>query len=135
MGQGGWAGGINWYEMGQGVKYTNIGGTTNARMAALSTDTGHSSGPGDIETWGITVREKNDWGWQAMAGSVQMGQTLIKEYYAMAISKSYYAGCSTGGRQGLRQIQFNQSSFHGLLIGAPAWQTTHLVGFPGFFLS
>ena len=32
--------------------------------------------------------------------------------------RNYYSGCSTGGRQGIRQ---NPDSFDGMLIGAPAW--------------
>jgi len=52
---------------------------------------------------------------------------LAKKYYDEGTEYSYYMGCSTGGRQGLREIQKDQTAFDGLLIGAPAWQTTHIM--------
>ncbi|KAK4162432.1 hypothetical protein QBC43DRAFT_336483 [Cladorrhinum sp. PSN259] len=35
-------------------------------------------------------------------------------------------GCSTGGRQGLKEIQQLPETFDGVIVGAPAWWTTHL---------
>lgn len=95
---GGYAflGGINWLDMGAGAQYG---------MASLSTDTGHSSGQGDM-TWATTEERKVNWAYQALEGSISLGKTLIQTYYNdRAIAYSYYSGCSTGGRQGLKQIQ------------------------------
>ena len=33
---------------------------------------------------------------------------------------------STGGRQGLKELQLHPDSFDGVLAGAPAWWTSHL---------
>ena len=110
-------GGINWLEMGVGVKYGGV---------ALSTDTGHSSGAGDI-TWANTTQKQVNWAWQALQGSIYLGKTLAEEYYGQGIAYSYFSGCSTGGRQGLKQIQLDPNVFDGALIGAPAWDTKHLM--------
>jgi feruloyl esterase len=50
----------------------------------------------------------------------------VSAYYGNQIQYSYYSGCSTGGRQGLKEIQISPGSFDGALIGAPAWYTTHI---------
>ncbi|KAI0021599.1 tannase and feruloyl esterase [Xylariomycetidae sp. FL0641] len=111
-------GGINWLETGVGVKYG---------MATLSTDTGHNSGQADI-TWANTTEKKVNWAYQALEGSITAGKALIQSYYNnQNIAYSYFSGCSTGGREGLKQIQRNPAMFDGALIGAPAWDTKHLM--------
>ncbi|KAI1853158.1 hypothetical protein JX265_011439 [Neoarthrinium moseri] len=117
VGNGGFLGGINWRDMGPGPHYG---------MASISTDTGHNSGS-DL-SWGLNNPERiNDWGWRAIHGSVVIGKTLVKAYYQKQIKYSYYSGCSTGGRQGLKEIQLDATSFDGALIGAPAWDQVGLM--------
>jgi feruloyl esterase len=55
-----------------------------------------------------------------------MGKKFTESYYNSAIQYSYYAGCSTGGRQGLKEIQMFPEDFDGVLVGAPAWWVIHL---------
>lgn len=160
VGNGGFAGGINWLDMGPATWYG---------MATMSTDTGHSSTPTDLK-WGYGdggEARKLDWGWRAMHGSVLVAKELVAGYYGLAkgqeqaaaadtppaasnvtagpgtntpaqpppskraekanITLSLYSGCSTGGRQGLKEIQLFPDSFDGALIGAPAWDTAHLM--------
>ncbi|KAK4191909.1 tannase and feruloyl esterase [Podospora australis] len=109
-------GGINWPQMGQGPHY---------QMATLSTDTGHNSIGSDF-TWGVDQDRLLDWGYRALNGSLVLGKALTEVYYGKPITRSYWSGCSTGGRQGLKQIQIAPDSFDGVLIGAPAWDTKHL---------
>ncbi|KAF2140705.1 uncharacterized protein K452DRAFT_288794 [Aplosporella prunicola CBS 121167] len=117
LGNGGFAGGINWLDMGSGVGYG---------FASMSTDTGHNSTSGD-GSWALDKPEKlTDWGWRAMHGSVVLAKELTKTYYGSEIKYSYYSGCSTGGRQGLKSAQKFPDDFDGVLVGAPAWWTTHL---------
>ncbi|KAH8897367.1 tannase and feruloyl esterase [Thozetella sp. PMI_491] len=123
VGNPSYVGGINWGDMGHGV---------NQGLATLSTDTGHNSS-GDF-TWGKNnPTALEDWGFQAMNGSVVFGKRLTEAYYSAAanapkqLAHSYYAGCSTGGRQGLMAIQRTPNLFSGVLVGAPAWDQTHLV--------
>ncbi|KAL9477511.1 hypothetical protein ACSS6W_007352 [Trichoderma asperelloides] len=95
-------------------------------FATISTDTGHNSATADI-TWALNnIDKKSDWGWRAIHGSVQLGKKLTEAYYGSPVTYSYYSGCSTGGRQGLKEIQTSPDSFDGALIGAAAWYTSHL---------
>ncbi|KAK4195254.1 hypothetical protein QBC40DRAFT_343569 [Triangularia verruculosa] len=117
VGNGAFSGGINWLDMGSGVRYGH---------AVMSTDTGHNSSAVDL-TWALNNQErKKDFGYRAMHGSVELAKRLTEAYYGERISYSYYSGASTGGRQGLKEAQISPASFDGLLIGAPAWYTSHL---------
>ena len=145
VGNAGFGGGIHWLEMGAGARYG---------FASLSTDTGHNSTGTDLE-WALGQPEtRTDWGWRALHGSVALGKQLVEAYYSPAsrsssslsppvpppptapdvgtkgagsvIKYSYYSGCSTGGRQGLKELQIAPGTFDGVLVGAPAWDTSHL---------
>ncbi|KXS95140.1 hypothetical protein AC578_5115 [Pseudocercospora eumusae] len=117
VGNGGFAGGINWLDMGAGIGYG---------FATMSTDTGHNSTAGDL-TWSLNAPEsKIDWGYRAMHESIVLSKTIVAAYYGSASTYNYYSGCSTGGRQGLRDIQLYPDDFDGVLAGAPAWWTSHL---------
>lgn len=107
------AGGINWHDMSPGPWYG---------MATVTTDTGHISTQADM-SWAADPQLREEWGSVAMHGAVVYGKQLVEAFYNGNISKSFYSGCSTGGRQGLKEIQDHPDSFDGLLIGAPAWNT------------
>lgn len=109
------AGGINWPDMGQGPHYG---------MATLSSDLGHNSTGADLN-W-ATPDTLLDWGYRALNGSVFLAKALTEAYYQKSITYSYWSGCSTGGRQGLKEIQISPESFDGALIGSAAWYTNHL---------
>lgn len=107
------AGGVNWHDMSPGPWYG---------MATVATDTGHLS-PSSDQSWAADPGLREAWGSTAIHGAVVYGKLLVEAFYNSTISGSYYSGCSTGGRQGLKEIQNYPDSFDGLLIGAPAWDT------------
>ncbi|KAL8335294.1 hypothetical protein RB598_009473 [Gaeumannomyces tritici] len=129
VGNGGQNGGTNWPEMGQGPHYG---------FATVSTDTGHSSNDAtDGLMWALNRPDRVlDWGYRAVRGSVAVAKQIVRAYYHGGKSRadadrkkkmwSYWSGCSTGGRQGLKAIQDDPDSFDGALVGAPAWDTKHL---------
>ncbi|KJR82423.1 feruloyl esterase [Sporothrix schenckii 1099-18] len=113
------AGGINWPNMGEAPHYG---------FATLATDGGHNSSQSDLDWAPTTPAKLADWGYRALHGTVALGKTLVETYYSDArIAYSYYSGCSTGGRQGLKEIQISPDSFDGALVGAPAWDTSRLM--------
>ncbi|KAK8018570.1 tannase-domain-containing protein [Apiospora marii] len=113
------AGGINWREMWPGALYYG--------MAVMSTDQGHKGGMTDQRWAKDNPRARKDWGYRALNGSVPVAKDIIQQYYGKPPDHSYFAGCSTSGRQGLRQLQVDPASFDGLLIGAPAWDQEHMM--------
>ncbi|KAL4902903.1 hypothetical protein BDW74DRAFT_186564 [Aspergillus multicolor] len=118
-GNGGFTGQIAFADMAPGLNYG---------FAVISTNTGHNSTvqeAGDA-AWALDNPEtRTDWGWRALHGSVELGKTLTEAFYNGSIDYSYYAGCSTGGRQGLKSVQMFPDDFDGVLAGACAWWTTH----------
>ena len=117
VGSEGFAGGINWLGMGPGPHYG---------FATVSTDLGHSSAITDL-SWALNEPEmRSNWGWRALHGSSVLGKELTEGYYRHSLDYSYYSGCSTGGRQGLREIQEFPDTFDGVLIGAAAWDVSIL---------
>lgn len=92
----------------------------------MSTDTGHNSSSGD-GAWAYNQPGRlENWGHLAMHGSVVAAKTITAGYYGKDTSYNYYAGCSTGGRQGLKEAQMYPEDFDGIIAGAPAWWTSHL---------
>jgi len=117
VGNGGFAGGINWLDMGAGLGYG---------FAVMSTDTGHNSTSADV-TWALNREQRKiDFGYRAMHGSVVLAKELVTAYYEEKPCYNYYSGCSTGGRQGLKELELYPEDFDGVIAGSAAWWTTHL---------
>jgi hypothetical protein len=49
-----------------------------------------------------------------------IGKAITEDFYKKPISKSYWNGCSTGGRQGLVEAQMYPNDYDGILAIAPA---------------
>ena len=112
VGNGGFAGGINWLDMGAGVQYG---------FATVSSNLGHNSTSTD-GTWAYGNQEAIiDWGYHALQGSIAMSKQITTAFYGSDIAYSYYSGCSTGGRQGLKEVEMFPDEFDGVMAGAPAW--------------
>lgn len=117
VGNGGFAGGVNWLDMGAGLNYG---------FAVWSTDTGHNSTSGEL-SWALKNPEtREDWGHRAIHGSAVMARQIVEAYYENEADYAYFSGCSTGGRQAIREVQLHPETFDGVLAGAPAWWTDRL---------
>lgn len=54
-----------------------------------------------------------------MHTGVVVGKEVTKKFYGKEHKKSYYLGCSTGGRQGFKAVQSYPNDFDGVVAGAP----------------
>ncbi|KAK9771469.1 putative Carboxylic ester hydrolase [Seiridium cardinale] len=95
-------------------------------FAAVSTDTGHNSSSSDGSFLSFPEQSIN-WGHRALHASVVAAKQILSSYYGISMDGkiySYYAGCSTGGRQGINAAERYPEDFDGVLSGsAIAWQT------------
>lgn len=91
----------------------------------MSTNTGHN-GTNHDGRWALNKESVTDWGYRAMHGSVVVAKEIVAAYYGSKATWNYYSGCSTGGRQGLKEVEMFPEDFDGVLAGAPAWWTSHL---------
>jgi Tannase and feruloyl esterase len=56
-----------------------------------------------------------------------VGKAVTTAYYASKPSYSYFAGCSTGGREGLMEAQRYPADYNGIVSGAPAINWTKFI--------
>jgi len=60
---------------------------------------------------------------RAMHLSTVSSKLVVEQYYSKGSKRSYYVGCSNGGRQGLKEIQDYPEDYDGIVVGSPAnWQ-------------
>jgi len=112
VGNGGWAGVISYSAMADAVR---------AGYASASTDTGHVGGRG---TFALGHPEKLiDFGWRSEHEMTVKAKAIIQAFYGNAPRLSYWNGCSTGGRQGLKEAQMFPEDYDGIIAGAPANRT------------
>jgi Tannase and feruloyl esterase len=52
---------------------------------------------------------------------------LAEAYYGRTPTRTYWNGCSTGGRQGFEMAQFHPELFDGILAGAPAFNWNRFI--------
>lgn len=102
--------------------------------AAVATDTGHD---GDGLDFGFDNPEAiADWGHRAVHDSIVAAKALVTRFYGKAAKYTYFAGCSTGGHQGLMEAQRYPDDFNGILAGDPGNNRTNLnFGFLWQFLA
>jgi feruloyl esterase len=112
VGNGGWAGAISYPAMASAIR---------AGYASASTDTGHVGGRG---TFALGHPEKLiDFAWRSEHEMTETAKAVIHAFYGTAPKRSYWNGCSTGGRQGLKEAQKFPDDYDGIIAGAPANRT------------
>ncbi|KAI0433298.1 feruloyl esterase B [Xylaria sp. FL1042] len=89
------------------IKYEDIAyGATN----------GFSSGAAFYQNEDVVV----DFSWRVLHTSVEIGKKLTSIFYDKSVRKSYYIGCSLGGRQGIGNAEKFPKDFDGIVAGSPA---------------
>ena len=118
IGNGGFAGLIDDMQLGVAL---------SKGYAATATDTGHTGSPVDA-TWALGHPEKVvDFGHRGIHEMTLVAKAVIQAFYAKAPRRSYFAGCSDGGREALMEAQRYPADYDGILAGAPANYWTRLL--------
>src|ERR1035438_6978793 len=87
--------------------------------AVAPTDTGHSAVTEPQGTFATDRQKLLDWAFRSLHVTADASKLLLRAYYGTAPAKSYFEGCSTGGRQGLILAQRFPDDFDGITVGAP----------------
>lgn len=87
--------------------------------ACIVSDMGHTGKGGDGLWASHNLQAKLDWGYRATHVVALAGKALTERFYRQMPTRSYYMGCSTGGRQGLQEAQRFPWDFDGIVAGAP----------------
>lgn len=100
-------------------------------FSAVATNNGHNGTGGEAFLNNVEVVE--DFAYRALHTGVVLGKEVSAAFYGEAQNKSYYFGCSTGGRQGFKEAQDFPEDFDGYVIGAPALAFENLTSWSGHF--
>jgi feruloyl esterase len=93
-------------------------------FAVASTDTGHKSHGGPFDFAFMKDQQAYlDFAYLGNARVAAVAKQLIAEYYGKSAAHSYFAGCSTGGREGMILSQRYPTVFDGIISGDPAMRT------------
>jgi hypothetical protein len=118
IGNGGFAGLIDDMQLGIAM---------SKGYAATATDTGHAGSPIDA-TWALGHPEKViDFGHRGIHEMTRVAIEAVHAFYGKAAQRSYFAGCSDGGREALMEAQRYPADYDGILAGAPANYWTALL--------
>ncbi len=118
IGNGGFAGMIDYMQLGVAV---------GKGYAAAGTSAGHQSSP--IEAgWALGHPEKVvDFGHRGIHEMTRVAKETVHAFYGRSVQRSYFAGCSDGGREALMEAQRYPADYDGILAGAPANYWTALL--------
>ncbi|MFL0809210.1 MAG: tannase/feruloyl esterase family alpha/beta hydrolase [Agarilytica sp.] len=97
--------------------------------AVATTDSGHRMKSNWEAAWALNNRfAEFNWGHRAIHKTTNVTKRVIARYYGQKPNRSYFAGCSTGGRMAAMEALRYPNDFDGIIAGAPGLNYTSLVG-------
>ena len=92
-------------------------------FAVVSTDGGHRSPAGFDASFLGDQQAALDFAFEAVPTVAGAAKQVVEAYYGRPIRRSYFTGCSTGGREGMEAAERYPFLFDGIVTGAPAMRT------------
>jgi len=93
-------------------------------FAVASTDTGHQ-GRGAFDGGFMADQQASlDFAYVAIGRVADVAKRILAQHYGRPAERSYFAGCSTGGREAMLMTQRYPTYFDGVVSGAPAMRTS-----------
>jgi feruloyl esterase len=94
-------------------------------FAVVSTDTGHT-GTGAFDSSFTQDQLANlDFAYVAIGRVAALAKGIVAQHYGKAPDRSYFVGCSTGGREAMMMTERYPLYFDGVIAGAPAMRTSY----------
>jgi feruloyl esterase len=115
LGGGGWAGNVRLETAAPGLSHG---------YATAQTDGGHESTNVWDTSWAASPQAVDDFAFRAIHLMTVTGKAIVAKYYGRRQSQAYFQGCSTGGRQGLIEVQRYPEDYNGVISGAPVYSLT-----------
>ena len=88
--------------------------------AVVSSDGGHATGQSDA-TFGLDPQARSDYGYNAVGSVTPAAKQIVKLAYGRAPERSYFLGCSNGGRGAMVAASRFADQFDGLVAGDPGY--------------
>ncbi|OCL07972.1 tannase and feruloyl esterase [Glonium stellatum] len=106
------------------IKYDDMAYTTQYGFATTGSNNGHNG------TGGLAFYKNpdvvTDFSWRSLHTTVVAGKKLVKGFYGESQTKSYYLGCSGGGRQGIQAAEMFPEDYDGIVAGCPGINFNYL---------
>ncbi|WP_281047809.1 tannase/feruloyl esterase family alpha/beta hydrolase [Shewanella frigidimarina] len=99
-------------------------GALKKGFAVISSDTGHAS-PAPL--FGMDPQARLDYGYNAVAELTPMAKSLIETAYGKQPDRSYFGGCSNGGRHTMVAATRYADLYDGFLVGNPGFNLPNLL--------
>ena len=123
IGNGGWAGAIHTAPLAGAVRHGYVAAATDDGHQGGVTDDGHGVRSAEFA---IGHPEKLiDYGYRALSETRATALAAIKAFYGHDAVRSYFFGCSDGGREALMVAQRFPEDFDGILAGDPGNNWSH----------
>lgn len=90
-------------------------------FAVLSSDAGHDNVANGGPSFGFDPQARLDYGYQAVARLTPLAKQAIAHAYGRGPDRSYFGGCSNGGRHTLVTAARLPHEYDGYLAGAPGY--------------
>lgn len=117
IGGGGLGGEIDPKDFSEGLK---------RGYAAAQTNIGHDAAEKEWPLLSAGVPNEDairDYAWRSVQLMTTVGKEFVKTYEGKDPDRSYWLGCSTGGRQGFLHAQRYPENYDGIVAGAPVYTT------------
>lgn len=109
-------------------RLTGGGATSNALTmgySVVSTDGGHTTEAAPAFTggalFGLDPQARVDYGYNAVGTLTPLAKKIVTTHYAKAVDRSYFVGCSNGGRQAMVAASRFGDQFDGIIAGNPGF--------------
>jgi Tannase and feruloyl esterase len=96
-------------------------------FAVVATDGGHQGRNNIDARFGVDQQARLDFAYQAVERTTREAKSLINRYYGRGPERSYFMGCSTGGREAMLAAQRLPLQFDGVVSGNASWNLTRVV--------
>jgi feruloyl esterase len=106
------------------ISYAAMTDAVSRGYATSSTDTGHV---GNSMEFALGHREKYvDFGYRSLHEMTRRAKAIIQAFYGRLPQRSYWNGCSQGGRQGITEAARYPSDYDAIIAGAAALEYMQL---------
>ncbi|KAK7718549.1 Feruloyl esterase [Diaporthe eres] len=112
------------------VQYPDLSYGSSSGFATVSGNNGHNGSSAAPMYQQPDVLE--DYVYRAIYTGGVVGKEIAAAFYGDSVSKSYYMGCSGGGRQGFKLAHSFPEIFDGIIAAAPAINFNNLINFGGW---
>jgi hypothetical protein len=87
-------------------------------FAVISSDGGHE---GLSAAFAKDQQARLDYAYAGLGPIAELGRRLIRRYYGRPVRASYFAGCSSGGREAMMAAERFPELFNGIIAGDPGF--------------